>query len=104
MIAGYVLPCTVLDRQRRFRGSPSRWDYYGPVSWMSCVPCVFYIPCPRQKASYGNAKWENGFPCCWYGPVRVEILVGCVVSMLSCQRDAEEVSSCIVSCKEPMVK
>lgn len=61
-----------------------------PVSWISNVACVFYILCPRQKASNGSANWENRFPCRWYGPVRWRLVVLCVLSMLSCQRDAEE--------------
>lgn len=87
VMASLCMPCKVLDKTTEVPEQSRSSGINGPVSWISCVSCVcpgFYILCPREgKKKLGLAYWR-------YGPVLWRLLVDPVFSMLSCQRDAEE--------------
>lgn len=91
VIAKFCVPCKVLDRQRRFRSSPSQWDYYGPVSWIILWP-VCSISCVQDKRQVMAAPSGRmdflAVGMVWSAPVEVACMG--VFSKLSCQRDAEE--------------
>lgn len=76
VIAKFCVPCKVLDRQRRFRSSPSQWDYYGPVSWMILWP-VCPISCVQDKRQVVAAPSGRmdflAVGMVWSGPVELVV-------------------------------